>query len=111
MDRNDVNDASELSPEERAMAADSVATDAEAAKLAADLEDLQQTLLRRQADFENYKKRMERERGEDSKRTTARLAESIIPIVDGFDAKWARQRAHQKSPSARVMCWLRFLTA
>ncbi len=92
MDRNDVNDAGELSPEEKAMAADSAATDAETAKLAADLEDLRQTLLRRQADFENYKKRMERERGEDHKRTTARLAESIIPIVDGFEQALAAHR-------------------
>jgi molecular chaperone GrpE len=92
MDRNDVNDASELSPEERAMAADSAATDAETARLAADLEDLRQTLLRRQADFENDKKRMEKERGEDTKRTTARLAESIIPIVDGFEQALAAHR-------------------
>jgi molecular chaperone GrpE len=65
---------------------------AEVAKLAADLEDLRQTMLRRQADFENYKKRMEKERGEDSRRTTARLAESIIPIIDGFEQALAAHR-------------------
>jgi len=36
--------------------------------LGADLEDLRQTLLRRQADFDNYRKRVEKERFEDSKR-------------------------------------------
>jgi molecular chaperone GrpE len=92
MNRNDVNDTSELSPEEKAMEADSAATDAETTKLAADLEDLRHTLLRRQADFENYKKRMEKERGEDTKRTTARLAEGIIPIVDGFEQALAAHR-------------------
>jgi molecular chaperone GrpE len=87
MDRNDANDGGELSPE-----LDPATTDSETAKLTADLDDLRQTLLRRQADFENYKKRMEKERGEDTKRTTARLVESIIPIVDGFEQALAAHR-------------------
>ena len=66
--------------------------DADVAKLATDLEDLRQTLLRRQADFENYKKRIEKERTEDSKRTTARLIESIIPAIDGFEQALAAHR-------------------
>ena len=48
--------------EEKAVASDSGSGEAEVAKLAADLEDLRQTLLRRQADFENYRKRIEKER-------------------------------------------------
>src|SRR5499433_1975246 len=59
--------------------------DAQLKKLAAELEDLRQTLLRRQADFDNYRKRIEKERGEDSKRSTARVVESLIPIVDSFE--------------------------
>ena len=66
--------------------------DADVAKLATDLEDLRQTLLRRQADFENYKKRIEKERTEDSKRTTARLVEAIIPAIDGFEQALAAHR-------------------
>jgi molecular chaperone GrpE len=54
-------------------------------KLTAELDDLRQTLLRRQADFDNYRKRIEKERAEDSKRATARVVESLIPIVDGFE--------------------------
>jgi molecular chaperone GrpE len=64
---------------------ESLRVDADVAKLATDLEDLRQTLLRRQADFDNYKKRIEKERGEDSKRTTARLIEALIPVIDGFE--------------------------
>ena len=71
---------------------DSLRTDAGVAKLAADLEDLRQTLLRRQADFDNYKKRIERERTEDSKRTTARLIEALIPTIDGFEQALAAHR-------------------
>ena len=40
---------------------ESLRVDADVAKLAADLEDLRQTLLRRQADFDNYKKRIEKD--------------------------------------------------
>jgi molecular chaperone GrpE len=71
---------------------DSLRADAEVAKLAADLEDLRQTLLRRQADFDNYKKRIEKERAEDSKRTTARLIEALIPAIDGFEQALAAHR-------------------
>ncbi len=48
----------EPSAEAQAVAADSAKADAEMAKLTADLEELRQTLLRRQADFENYRKRV-----------------------------------------------------
>ena len=44
------------------MDGDEVNADAEVGKLAKDLEDLRQTLLRRQADFDNYRKRVEKER-------------------------------------------------
>jgi molecular chaperone GrpE len=67
-------------------------TDADVAKLATDLEDLRQTLLRRQADFDNYKKRIEKERAEDSKRTVARLIEALIPTIDGFEQALAAHR-------------------
>ena len=58
---------------------------AETAKLVSELDDLRQTMLRRQADFDNYRKRIEKERTEDSKRATARVIEGLIPIIDGFE--------------------------
>jgi molecular chaperone GrpE len=58
---------------------------AETAKLVGELDDLRQTLLRRQADFDNYRKRIEKERADDSKRSTARVIEGLIPVVDGFE--------------------------
>ncbi|HTG30643.1 MAG TPA: nucleotide exchange factor GrpE [Methylomirabilota bacterium] len=66
--------------------------DAEVGKLAKDLEDLRQTLLRRQADFDNYRKRVEKERSEDSRRSTARVIEALIPVVDSFDQALASHR-------------------
>ena len=77
---------------EEAMAVDNAKAGAEAAKLTADLDELKQTLLRRQADFENYRKRIEKERFEDSKRTTARVIESLIPVIDGFEHALAAHR-------------------
>ena len=79
-------------PEAKSVAADSALADAEVAKLAADLQDLRQTLLRRQADFDNYRKRIEKERAEDSKRHTARVVEALIPIIDGFEHALAAHR-------------------
>ena len=72
--------------------ADNSRADADVAKLATDLEDLRNTLLRRQADFDNYKKRIERERAEDSKRATARVLEGLIPVIDGFEHALAAHR-------------------
>src|SRR5262245_12807482 len=66
--------------------------DADLAKLTADLDDLKQTLLRRQADFDNYRKRIEKERTEDAKRHTARVVEMLIPVVDGFEHALAAHR-------------------
>jgi molecular chaperone GrpE len=77
---------------EDSFAAGAAKADEEVARLATDLEDLRQTLLRRQADFENYKKRVEKERGEDAKRTTARLIEALLPTVDGFEQALAAHR-------------------
>jgi molecular chaperone GrpE len=75
-----------------AMESDNLAADADVAKLTADLEDLRQTLLRRQADFENYRKRIEKERLEESRRATARVVEALIPIVDSFEHALAAHR-------------------
>lgn len=55
------------------------------AKLQAEKDDLYQTLVRRQADFENYRKRVERERQEDARRGAAILLESILPVLDAFE--------------------------
>lgn len=80
------------SAEAQAASADTAKADAEMVKLTADLEELRQTLLRRQADFENYRKRIEKERFEDSRRTTARVLEALIPVIDGFEHALAAHR-------------------
>jgi molecular chaperone GrpE len=87
------NDADlEQSSEAKALSEDIAREDTEAKKLAADLDELRQTLLRRQADFDNYRKRIEKERNEDHKRATARVVEGLIPVIDGFEHALAAHR-------------------
>jgi molecular chaperone GrpE len=82
----------ESSADAKTIAIDSAKADTELAKLASDLDELRQTLLRRQADFDNYRKRIEKERTEDSKRATARIIETLIPVIDGFEHALAAHR-------------------
>src|SRR5215472_6287239 len=83
---------SEQADDTKAIEADSAKENAEMAKLTADLEELRQSMLRSQADFANYRKRIEKERFEDSKRATARVLEGLIPIIDGFEHALAAHR-------------------
>lgn len=78
-------DDADESSEANAVAEDSERIDADVSKLAADLGELQRMLVRRQADFDNYRKRIERERSDDSRRATARVIEGLIPVLDGFE--------------------------
>jgi molecular chaperone GrpE len=78
--------------EAKAVDDDAAKESAEMAKLTADLEELRQSMLRSQADFANYRKRIEKERFEDSKRATARVIEGLIPVIDGFEHALAAHR-------------------
>jgi molecular chaperone GrpE len=91
-DSSAANAAADSAPEMNQGDAEYANADAEVGKLAKDLEDLRQTLLRRQADFDNYRKRVEKERSEDSRRSTARVIEGLIPVVDSFDQALASHR-------------------
>jgi molecular chaperone GrpE len=65
---------------------------AELAKLKAEKEELLQTLVRRQADFENYRKRVERERREDHDRALAAFVEPLLAVLDSFERALAAHR-------------------
>lgn len=58
---------------------------AELQKLKAEKEELMQTMIRRQADFENFRKRTERDRQEEGRRGVERLVTDLIPVLDAFD--------------------------
>jgi molecular chaperone GrpE len=54
-------------------------------KLKAEKEELLQTMIRRQADFENFRKRIERDRQEEARRGVERLIVELIPVLDAFN--------------------------
>jgi molecular chaperone GrpE len=87
-----VGEGGEAAGTAKAMAEDNAMEDAEVKKLSADLDELKNTLMRHQADFANYRKRMEKEQTEASSRATARVVEKLIPIVDSFEHALAAHR-------------------
>jgi molecular chaperone GrpE len=54
-------------------------------KLVAEKQDLTNTLVRLQADFDNYRKRIEKERDQARHRGVEHLVEQLLPVLDGFD--------------------------
>lgn len=88
-DANENASADEQDP--RAESADSAtadpprAIDDRIAKLEVEKEDLRKTLIHRQADFENFRKRVERERHEESRRATGHSIQLLLPVLDTFE--------------------------
>ena len=66
------------------VAADQVAEDISA--LAAERDQFKDIALRLQADFENYRKRVTSQAGEEAYRATARLVEELLPVLDACEA-------------------------
>lgn len=71
---------------------DDIATGESPAATAADPSELQQQrdqfydlLLRKTAEFDNYRKRIERERQSFAEATTAGLVEELLPLLDDFE--------------------------
>lgn len=64
--------------------AELVATRAELKRLEAEVKELRDALARRQADFENYRKRTDRERTETYNRVVADIAAKLLPVLDNL---------------------------
>ncbi|HEY3042053.1 MAG TPA: nucleotide exchange factor GrpE [Pyrinomonadaceae bacterium] len=64
--------------------AELVATRAELKRLESEIKELRDSLARRQADFENYRKRMERERSETYNRVVVDIAAKLLPVLDNL---------------------------
>jgi molecular chaperone GrpE len=58
---------------------------AERDQLVAEKADLRDQLLRRQADFENYRRRVERERSEFLQYAGSEMAAELLPVLDDFE--------------------------
>lgn len=64
--------------------AELIATRAELKRIEAENAELKGQLARRQADFENYRKRVERERNETYNRVVADVAAKLLPVSDNL---------------------------
>ena len=54
-------------------------------RLLAEKEELYDRLLRDQADFENYRKRLQREKEEHVQHANLELVRTLLPVLDGFE--------------------------
>lgn len=64
--------------------AELIATRSELKRVEAENAELKNSLARRQADFENYRKRVERERSETYNRVVADIAAKLLPVSDNL---------------------------
>jgi molecular chaperone GrpE len=79
--------------------AELVASRAELKRLQAALSEAQEGIARRQADFENYRKRIERERGEAHNRVVADVALKLLPVVDNLGRALDAEKTVESSES------------
>lgn len=86
-ERIEISDPSEETGEGGSSATGETAesTSEQVRKLQAEKQELTNMLVRRQADFENYRKRVEKERHQDRHRGVETLVESVLPVLDAFD--------------------------
>ena len=59
------------------------------------IKELTETLQRLQADFENYKKRVDKEKQEFMQFATREFVKRILPIIDNFEVALAHEQSHE----------------
>lgn len=70
----------------------------EVAKTSAEKSEIQETFRRRQTDFENFRKRTDRERSEIFRSVISNLAIKILPVVDNLNRALDSSHNSEKSP-------------
>jgi molecular chaperone GrpE len=87
LNEEDLFSAADVEPDESKGGPDKaelIATQSELKRVEAENAELKNQLARRQADFENYRKRVERERTETYNRVVADVAAKLLPVVDNL---------------------------
>ena len=79
--------------------AELIATRSELKRVEAENAELKDRLARRQADFENYRKRVDRERGETYNRVVADIATKLLPVVDNLKRALEAESSVESSES------------
>jgi molecular chaperone GrpE len=76
--------ADELAPSDVIVAEEAIEHDVEA--LLAERDEFKDIALRLQADFENYRRRVQTQQADEVDRATARLVEELLPVLDACEA-------------------------
>ena len=79
--------------------AELVATRAELKRLQTELAEAKDSAARRQADFENYRKRIERDRGETHNRIVGDLVRQLLPVIDNLTRALDAERSVENRES------------
>src|SRR5947207_4232168 len=79
--------------------AELIASRAELKRLQTALAETREAVARRQADFENYRKRTERDRGETHNRIVADVARKLLPVVDNLARALEAERSVETQES------------
>ena len=87
--------------------AELVASRAELKRLEAALAEAQEAVARRQADFDNYRKRIERERSEAYNRVVAEVTRKLLPVLDNLNRALDAERSVETSESREFRHFLR----
>jgi molecular chaperone GrpE len=86
--------------------AELVASRAELKRLQTALAEAQDAILRRQADFENYRKRVERERTDTYNRVVADVARKLLPVMDNLTRALDAEHSAESVESAEFRHFL-----
>src|SRR3954470_5845793 len=79
--------------------AELVASRAELKRLQSELAEAKDAAARRQADFENYRKRVERDRGETHNRIVGDVARKLLPVLDNLTRALDAERSIENRES------------
>jgi molecular chaperone GrpE len=93
-DRGEANDR-QAGP----LMAELLATRAELKRVEGERAEAQDRLARRQADFENYRKRTERERGEAYNRVVGDVVHKLLPVIDNLRRALDAERSKEANES------------
>lgn len=78
----DVNESTTVNQEEQAV---DMKDNSELSKLQAELEEQQQRVLRTQADFDNFRRRTQKEKEDLAKYASSLLITELLPVIDNFE--------------------------
>jgi len=82
---NKPNSDEEVPSEETTVEKDESANSAEIEKLQAEVLENQQRILRVQADFDNFRRRTQKEKEELGKYASSKLITELLPVIDNFE--------------------------